>query len=350
MAQSKKGALLFGLLGAGVLAITAIINFKFGHSLALDKDTAMLQAVSGLAIDVCGAALAVVAVALWRGDSRAGGVVVGLIMAGCVGYSMLSVVGFGAQGRVAKSTHIERQAKAKAEAIEKQNSVALQQRHDALSWLQSTYSQASKGEKQTLVDAVTNLSSRPVDIVVADAGGEMADAQGTILASMLGMSLQSAQTTMITLLAILLKVSEVACFGVSSALWPRENTQAGLSGGLIKNGTFEVTENQGLRLYPLTQVSHQTNKSVNGKSLTTDTIADQFALNMPWTEEAARRQYDTMDPSLRDGLSHQHLADKWSRNRVTVAKWRRQWDAERKIAAAEHANGGAHLLNGRRPS
>jgi len=343
--QSKPTALLVGALGLAALIITAVINFRFGKSLALDSHDALIQAFSGLVIDAMGAALAVVAVALWRSSQRLAGAITGVVLTGCFVYSTLSVIGFGAQGRVERARVTEMTQAAKAEATEIATRETLKRQQSAMEWLQGTYRTSDRGEKKTLIDAVTTMASRPVEVQVALPTQAMGDAQAEFFADVTGWRVASVQTTILTMLAVLLKVGEVTCFGLSSAMWPRKSNDRHQNAAGITSDRGSFQENQ--RLIK-SDASLLHNGPITSDASTTSVAEAQFALTLPYTETAARRDYEAMKPDVRDGLSHRYLSGRWGVHRLTVAKWRRGWEAERQIGAPAPPPADLRLLNGGR--
>lgn len=345
MVESKRGALFVGGVGTALLAVTAVVNFKFGHSLASGGD-AVVQALLGLGIDVLGAVLATVTVALWRGHQRVYAGLVGFVLVGCVAYSMLSVVGFGAQGRVAKSQLAEQQYAAQAEAVKRANDLTAERQSKVMDWLQKTYTHADRGEKKVLADKVSEMAANRVDVQTAKVG-EVADAQAFVFAEFLGVTVTSAQTMMLMALAVLSKAGEVVCFAVASSLWPRKIQVDSNGHPLYKNVQGRFEENQHLDRSDYTKMDSGLYKNVQGRQVSTAVLEEQFSLGLRYTEEAAKRYYNSLPVKLRVDLSSAHLASAWKVHRHTAAKWRKGWDAEHALASHNH-DGALRVVEGGR--
>lgn len=344
MVESKRGAIVVGGVGTALLIVTAVINFRFGQSLASGSD-ALVHALLGLGIDVLGAVLATVTVALWRGHQRIYAGLVGVVLVGCVAYSMLSVVGFGAQGRVAKSKLAEQQYAAQAEAVRKANEETMRRQTSVMDWLQKTYTQADRSEKRALADKVTEMAANRVDVQTAKST-EVADAQAFVFAEFLGISITSTQTMMLMAMSVLAKLGEVTCFAVASSLWPRRKQYDSDGYPLYNSGTERFEGNQRFNRSDSTQVDNRLYKNGRPKQLSTDEVQEQFSLGLRWTETAARRDYNSMPAELRVNLSTAHLSAKWHVHRHTAARWRKAWDTEH--TAASSVDVGLRVVEGGR--
>lgn len=323
MKSSKLVATLVGLSGAVLLAITAFANWKFGHSLALDREDALLQAVAGVAVDILGAVLAMLVVSLWRKGERLWSGATTAVLVGCFAYSLMGLVGFGASGRVEKVAAVAAQAKASREAAELQVTEAVRQRDSALSWMKSTYSQsADRSDKKMLVESVKEMATKPVEVTIAPVHVASGDAQATVIAGALGWKIQSAQTAMMLLLAVILKVGEFVCFGVASVFWHRSAGETALRSvpGIRPTRPTAPTRS--------TRAPTRATYDVHGNEVNqeVDVVSLSHLPTLEDKERAAREHYMAMPYSERVNLANIYLAARWGVHRTTVSRWRRAWD------------------------
>jgi hypothetical protein len=174
--KSKTLALLLGAAGLVLLALTARINWDFGHSLVVDQHDAFIQASAGLAIDIFGAILALVAGVLWCGGHRLASTAASVLLVASFLHSSVSLIGWSASGRMGKAE----------------------------------------------TEQATELASKPVEVPVpAIARIVVGDRQARVVAGWTGWSVEQAQVALVTYLAILMKLCEISAFWFTSLVWPR---------------------------------------------------------------------------------------------------------------------------------
>lgn len=335
MKQSRGWAIAIALVGCLALGLTSWINYRQGHTLAVGQENADIQAYTALIVDAMGGVFAVGTVFLWRAQHRVFSCVVCVVCALCVAYSFTNVFGFGAANRIAKTDMAHRKEQMQREAIERAREQQLAQRNSALEWMKETYAKGDKGEKKNAIDGVTALATRPVDVIQAPVIDIQPDAQTDVISQYLGISQRSTQAIMIAWVAVLLKVGEVVCFAMASAMWPRKSEHAQSDVVLVQNSTGGFEEYQRVAKSAQGMESallHSTEPGKTPRARSTAKLPDeQFSMKMEWTEDAAWRWYEVLDKGTRDGLSTSHLGRTWHVHRNTAQKWRRQFD---KVLAA----------------
>ena len=320
---------LLALMGCALLAATAVVNYKFGHTLALDPEDAKIQAIAGLLIDLLGAVLISAAVYKWYGGHKLTAVMAFVLMIFCMGYSMFSIVGFGASGRVEKARMIEERAKAAREAASKEAELTAAARKETADWLKSTFRQAEGKERSRLIDEVVKLGTSDVNVKAPVVTSAMGDPQSEVIAKQMGASKENVQFWLMFSIAAILKAGEILCFGMASQQWNRKDDPT--TGVMRQAATYiksDVSQIQGIQGFNTSDASllrHQSDVSDASRGIASEL---QLALKTAYSEEAARREYEQLDPIVRSALKHTYLSDRWGRDRQTVARWRRAWDAE----------------------
>jgi len=341
MYHSRLLALVLGTMGFLLLLITIKTNWIFGKTLAISKENADLQAATGVAIDILGAVMAIAASSLWVHGRKVWGGVLGALTACAIIFSGINLVGFGAAERIAKTESEEQSARARADAAKTQMDTVTKRQDTTIDWLKGSYVRAEKGEKKFLIEAVTDMASKPVDVQVPIVSSVVGDAQAKVLADMFGIETKRMQVILLGVLAMLVKVGEVVCFGIAAAVWPTKKSHSNfdvrppVSPDKTVGGGFE--EAQRVSPNPPTNLSGGNVAYV----VSPPPHETHLTIGMAFDYGAAKRDYLQMPEHVRKALSHQHLAARWSVHRTTVGKWRKEWEAEVELAR--------HQMNGKAP-
>jgi hypothetical protein len=337
---------LLALMGCALLAATAVVNYKFGHTLALDPEDAKIQAIAGLLIDLLGAVLISASVYKWYGGHKITAGMAFVLMIFCMGYSMFSIVGFGASGRVEKSRMIEERAKAARDTASKEAELTAAARKETADWLKSTFRQAEGKERSRLIDEVVKLGTSNVDVKAPMVTSAMGDPQSEVFAERMGVSKNAVQFWLMFSIAAILKAGEILCFGMASQQWNRKDDQTTgvMRPGVayIRSDASPIQGNQILNKSDASLLRHGSDACDVSRGIASEL---QLALKTAYSEEAARREYEQLDPLVRSALKHTYLSDRWGRDRQTVARWRRAWDAELSMT---QQTAGLRVLNGGR--
>lgn len=341
MYKSRPMALALGAMGLVLLVITIKTNWLFGKSLAVSKENADLQAATGVAIDILGAVMAIAAASLWVNGSRVWGAILGLLTGCAIVFSGINLVGFGAAERIAKTETEEQGARARADAARAQMDMVTKRQDNVIDWLKGSYVRAERGEKKSLVEAVTDMASKPVEIEVPIVSSVVGDAQAKVLGDMFGVDTKRMQVILLGTLAMLIKVGEVLCFGIAAAVWPTKKSRH--SDDVRRLASPD--KNVGMVFEEAQTPIHGQPTNLSGGSVAYVVAPPphetHLTVAMAYDYGAAKRDYLQMPEHVRKALSHQHLAARWSVHRTTVGKWRREWEAEAELSRQQ--------VNGRSP-
>lgn len=346
MFKSKLLALLLGAAGVVLLALTAIINWDFGKSLVADQQQAVIQASSGLAVDIFGAILAITASALWYRGLRVAGIIASALLIATFLHSSVNLIGWGASGRMAKAETEHAQAQAQSEAAKLQLEITKQRQDGVLEWMKGSYVKADKGEKRSLVEAATELASKPIEVPVpAIAKAFIGDRQARVVAGWFGWPVETAQVALMTYLAILLKVCEISAFWFASLVWPRRMSHS--MAQVRQDGPrLQIEADDLLRA----QSVSETSTSNRSRGFVASSLQrPQAELLLQFDKDAARKDFYSFPEEARDAVSPSFWATRWKVHRTTVGKWVKEWKAEDAlVSSARSARNGVRVLDGGR--
>jgi hypothetical protein len=341
MYKSRPMALALGAMGLLLLFITIKTNWIFGKTLAISKENADLQATTGVAIDILGAVMAIATSSLWVNGSRFWGGVLGGLTACAIIFSGINLVGFGAAERIAKTETEEQTARARTDAAKAHMDIVTKRQDSTIDWLKGSYVRAERGEKKSLIEAVTDMSSKPVDVQVPIVSSVVGDAQAKVLADMFGIETKRMQVILLGVLAMLVKVGEVVCFGIAAAVWPSKKSHS--TSGVRQPVSPDKSVGGGFEEAQRVSPNPPTNLSGGNVAYVVSPPPHEthLTVGMAFDYPAAKRDYLLMPEHVRKALSHQHLAARWSVHRTTVGKWRREWEAEVELSRLQ--------MNGKAP-
>jgi hypothetical protein len=337
MLRSKLLALLLGAAGLVLLALTARINWDFGNSLVTDEHDAFIQASSGLAIDIFGAILA--------GHRLASGVASVLLVATFL-HSSVSLIGWSASGRMGKVETEQATAQARNDAARMQLEITKGRQDNVLEWMKGSYVKADKGEKRSLIEAVNELASKPVEVPVpAIAKLVVGDRQARVVAGWTGWSVEKSQVALVSYLAILLKCCEISAFWFTSLVWPRRMSHSP-SHVRPDEPRHQIEVLDHLRAQTLSETS--TSNRSRG-FVANSPQRPQAELLLQFDKDAARKDYYSFPEEARDAVSPSFWATRWKVHRTTVGKWAKEWKAEDVlVSSARSARNGVRVLDGGR--
>jgi hypothetical protein len=344
--KSKTLALLLGAAGLVLLALTARINWDFGHSLVVDQHDAFIQASAGLAIDIFGAILALVAGVLWCGGHRLASTAASVLLVASFLHSSVSLIGWSASGRMGKAETEQAAAQARSDAARMQMDITKQRQEGVLDWMKGSYVKADKGEKRLLIESATELASKPVEVPVpAIARIVVGDRQARVVAGWTGWSVEQAQVALVTYLAILMKLCEISAFWFTSLVWPRRMSHLPAQGAAGGHTPTQAS----LQIEETLRLSKSTPTHPSRELVANSPQRQQAELLLAFDRDAARRDYYSFQEEARSGVAATYWAKRWNVHRTTSAKWVREWRAEDElVASSREARNGVRVLEGGR--
>jgi hypothetical protein len=220
-------------VGFMLLATCLFVNTQFGHSLGRSEWGQNAQAALSISVDI-GFAVAALMFGYLLKRRHWPMATVTLIVTVVFGvYTFVSLVGWGASERLAKSKLAAADAIADQRAGEQINAAALKAWQDSLLWLRSTVVKSGeRSERRDLLAAMKDtMKAPPVLKPVRDAEAVAADAQSDALAStaaFLGFDVKSDKVLLwlIVALAALGIIGKFFFLAAGSYLWPRKGLPA----------------------------------------------------------------------------------------------------------------------------
>lgn len=220
------------LLGLGALALTLMMDYRFGKSLALDDDNQMLMGAVFLGIDIIVVGLACVNGNLYRdGYAWLGVPISAFIFFGAI-LAMTATIGFGSAQRLGKAdAAIAQYTNAKAAALAR-NADAKAVRDETARWARVTAVEgATRSIRAQAQETLTKLALQPIQIEEVPEKTTSPDIQAEALVKMfdtlkLKTNTDVVQVALILGVAIFLTLSQSICFGLAAFFWPVREVKA----------------------------------------------------------------------------------------------------------------------------